>query len=170
MYNCGENLQNVSEIFRNFAAETKRIGMKKNKNFYRDTNRDYLKLRAAEEGMTVLPSGAVYRWIKRGPIVAGAANSGFARPSDIVYCHYTGRLIDGSVFDSTRSEGNALPACFVVRDLIMGFQMALTRMRAGDEMEIVIPAEYAYGKQRAGDIPPHSTLIFDIEVIKVEPH
>lgn len=142
--------------------------MKKNKNFYRDANRDFLRLKAQEEGVTVLPSGAVYRWIKRGPIVAGAPNSGFARPSDIVYCHYTGRLIDGKVFDST--AGQPLPACFVVRDLIMGFQMALTRMRAGDEMEIVIPAEYAYGKQRAGDIPPHSTLIFDIEVVKVETH
>lgn len=142
--------------------------MKKNKNFYRDANRDFLRLKAQEEGVTVLPSGAVYRWIKRGPIVAGAPNSGFARPSDIVYCHYTGRLIDGKVFDST--AGQPLPACFVVRDLIMGFQMALTRMRAGDEMEIAIPAEYAYGKQRAGDIPPHSTLIFDIEVVKVETH
>ena len=157
--------------------------MKKNKNHYRDANVEYLKIRAQEEGVTVLPSGAVYRWIKRGPVVAGAPNSGFARPSDIVYCHYTGRLIDGKVFDSTRaadqpagaarsprSSAAEIPACFVVRDLIMGFQMALTRMRAGDRMEIVIPAEYAYGKQRAGDIPPHSTLIFDIEVIKVEPH
>lgn len=150
--------------------------MKKNKNHYRDANVDYLKLRAQEEGVTVLPSGAVYRWIKRGPVVAGAPNSGFARPSDIVYCHYTGRLIDGKVFDTTHTAGHRpgsaaeIPACFVVRDLIMGFQMALTRMRAGDEMEIIIPAEYAYGKQRAGDIPPHSTLIFDIELLKVEQH
>lgn len=138
------------------------------KDTYREANKTYLKLRAAEEGVTVLPSGAVYRWIERGPIVPGAPNSGFARPSDIVYCHYVGRLIDGAVFDST--DVNALPACFVVRDLIMGFQMALTRMRAGDRMEIAIPAEYAYGKQRAGDIPPHSTLIFDITLVRVEPH
>lgn len=150
--------------------------MKKNKNHYRDANAEYLKIRAQEEGVTVLPSGAVYRWLERGPVVAGAPNSGFARPSDIVYCHYTGRLIDGKVFDTTRTPGHRpgsaaeVPACFVVRDLIMGFQMALTRMRAGDRMEICIPAEYAYGKQRAGDIPPHSTLIFDIEVVKVEPH
>lgn len=150
--------------------------MKKNKNHYRDANAEYLKTRAQEEGVTVLPSGAVYRWLERGPVVAGAPNSGFARPSDIVYCHYTGRLIDGKVFDTTRTPGHRpgsaaeVPACFVVRDLIMGFQMALTRMRAGDRMEICIPAEYAYGKQRAGDIPPHSTLIFDIEVVKVEPH
>lgn len=153
--------------------------MKKNKNFYRDANREFLRLRAAEEGVTVLPSGAVYRWLERGPIVAGAPNSGFARPSDIVYCHYTGRLIDGRVFDTTRvpaaqrtgsTNAAEVPACFVVRDLIMGFQMALTRMRAGDRMEIAIPAEYAYGKQRAGDIPPHSTLIFDIELLKVEQH
>lgn len=141
---------------------------KNNKNFYRDANRDYLKLRATEEGVHVLQGGTVFRWIKRGPIVPGALNSGFARPSDIVYCHYTGRLIDGKVFDTT--AGQSLPACFVVRDLIMGFQMALTRMRTGDQMEIAIPAELAYGKQRAGDIPPHSTLIFDIELLRVEPH
>lgn len=150
--------------------------MKKNKNFYRDTNREYITLYAQTPDVTLLPSGAAFRWIKRGPIVPGAPNSGFARPSDIVYCHYTGRLIDGRIFDTTRrpsqrpGTASEVPACFVVRDLIMGFQMALTRMRAGDQMEIAIPAEHAYGKQRAGDIPPHSTLIFDIELLKVEQH
>lgn len=142
--------------------------MKKDKNNYRESNLDFLRQKAQEEGSVVLRGGTVYHWLHRGPIVAGAPNSGFARPSDIVYCHYTGRLIDGTVFDTT--EGKPLPACFVVRDLIMGFQMALTRMRAGDRMEICIPAELAYGKQKTGPIPAHSTLIFDIELLKVEPH
>lgn len=141
---------------------------KKKGNAWQEANIEYLHAMAEREGVTVLQGGTVYRWLKRGPIIPGASNCGLARPSDIVYCHYTGRLIDGVVFDSTDSNG--LPACFIVRDLIMGFQMALTRMRAGDEMEIAIPAEYAYGKQRAGDIPPYSTLLFCISLVKVEPH
>lgn len=127
---------------------------------YREANEFYLAQKAQEEGITVLPSGVLYRWLHRGP------GREFATPSSIVFVNYTGRLIDGSVFDST--EGQPLPACFVVRDLIMGWQIALTRMRQGDRMELYIPAQYGYGKQGVDGIPGNSTLIFELELVKLE--
>jgi len=87
-------------------------------------------------------------------------------PSGVVYVNYTGRLIDGTVFDTT--EGQPLPALFTVRDLIMGFQVALVRMREGDKLEVFIPAKWGYGSMKLDGIPAHSTLVFEIELVKIE--
>ena len=84
----------------------------------------------------------------------------------VVYVHYTGRLIDGTVFDTT--EGVQLPALFMVGDLIMGWQIALTRMHEGDKWEVYIPAKWGYGSMKMDDIPAHSTLIFELELVKIE--
>ena len=75
-------------------------------------------------------------------------------------------MIDGTVFDTT--EGESLPALFVVRDLIMGWQIALTRMHEGDKWEVYIPAKWGYGSAKMDDIPAWSTLIFDLELVKIE--
>lgn len=88
------------------------------------------------------------------------------KTNEIVYVHYTGRLIDGTVFDTT--EGESLPALFVVRDLIVGWQIVLTRMHEGDRWEVFIPAKWAYGSSKMGDIPAYSSLIFEIELVKIE--
>ena len=88
------------------------------------------------------------------------------KPNGIVYVHYTGRLIDGTVFDTT--EGESLPALFVVRDLIMGWQIALTRMHEGDKWEVITPAKWAYGSAKMDDIPAWSMLFFDLELVKIE--
>ena len=129
---------------------------------YKSANLLYLAEKAKEEGIVPLPSGVLYRWLERGP-----AKGPFATPSSIVFVRYTGRLIDGSVFDSNMDA--PLPACFVVRDLIMGWQIALTRMRQGDRMELYIPAKYGYGRQSLPGIPADSTLIFTLELVKHEP-
>lgn len=86
-------------------------------------------------------------------------------PASIVYVHYVGRLMDGTVFDQT--DRTQLPALFRVRDLIMGWQIALTRMSEGESYRIWIPAKYAYGSARIPGIPPHSTLEFDLELVKI---
>lgn len=127
---------------------------------YKEANELFLAEKSKEEGMTTLPSGVVYRWLHRGQ------GKEFSTPASIVFVNYTGRLIDGTVFDTT--EGQALPACFVVRDLIMGWQIALTRMRQGDRMEVIIPAKYGYGKHGVDGIPGYSTLIFELELVKLE--
>ena len=127
---------------------------------YREANLLYLAEKSKEEGIVSLPSGVLYRWIERGP-----AGKPLATPSSIVFVRYTGRLIDGSVFDSNTEA--PLPACFVVRDLIMGWQIALVRMYEGDRYEVTIPAKWGYGSIRAGDIPAYSTLIFDLSLVKI---
>lgn len=73
--------------------------------------------------------------------------------------------MDGTVFDST--DGQALPALFRVRDLIMGWQIALVRMHEGDKFRVWIPAKYAYGSAKMDMIPAWSTLEFDIELVKM---
>lgn len=132
---------------------------------YRAANELFLAEKAKEEGIVALPSGVLYRWLHRATPAPGR-EAEFATPASIVFVNYTGRLIDGSVFDST--EDQPLPACFVVRELIMGWQIALTRMRQGDKMEVFIPAQYGYGKRGVEGIPGHSTLIFTLELVKLE--
>lgn len=137
------------------------MGRKGNKtNAYREANEAFLAGKAREEGVVVLESGVMYRKVKEG--------HGTRRPSPsgVVYVHYTGRLIDGTVFDTT--EGQPLPALFIIRDLIVGFQAALVRMHEGDRFEVYIPAKWGYGSMKLDGIPAHSTLIFDIELVKIE--
>lgn len=129
-------------------------------NPYKIANEQYLAMRAEEEGMIVLESGVLMKRLQEGH------GTKCPKTSSIVFCNYTGRLIDGTVFDST--EGEPLPACFVVRDRIMGWQIALCRMHEGDKYEVIIPAKYGYGALKMDDIPAHSTLIFELELIKME--
>ncbi len=133
---------------------------KKRTNPYKEANEAFLAAKANEEGVVVLDNGVMYRRLEEGH---GTRNPD---PGSIVYVHYTGRLIDGTVFDTT--EGESLPALFVVRDLIMGWQIALTRMREGDKWEVYIPAKWGYGSMKMDDIPAHSTLIFELQLVKIE--
>ena len=78
--------------------------------------------------------------------------------------HYTGRTINGKVFDSSRG---GTPPAFRLRDLIPGWIIALQNMHAGDRWEVYIPASMGYGKLSQPGIPGGSTLVFDIELIGV---
>ena len=127
---------------------------------YKNANEQFLQEKAQEEGVVSLPSGVLYRKLHAG------SGRHCPTPGSIIYVNYTGRLIDGTVFDTT--EGRPLPACFVLRDLIMGWQIALSRMHEGDRFEVFIPWPYGYGKKAVGTIPGYSTLIFDLELIKFE--
>ena len=133
---------------------------RKKPNLYKLANEEFLTAKAQEEGMVVLDNGVMYRILEEG------YGTRKPTPRSIVYVHYTGRLIDGTVFDST--EGDQLPALFRVGDLIMGWQIALTRMREGDKWEVVIPARWGYGTLKMDDIPAHSTLIFTLQLVKIE--
>lgn len=85
---------------------------------------------------------------------------------DQVEVHYTGKLIDGTVFDSSVERG--VPATFGVTQVIPGWVEALQLMKAGSKWRLFIPSQLAYGPQGAGNIiGPDSTLIFDVELLKV---
>lgn len=131
----------------------------KRPNPYKAANEAFLDVKSKEDGIVALDNGVLYRVLEEG--------HGTKRPTprSIVYVHYTGRLIDGTVFDTT--EGDRLPALFMVGDLIMGWQIALTRMRDGDKWEVYIPAR-GYGSTKLDDIPAFSTLVFTLELVKIE--
>lgn len=86
--------------------------------------------------------------------------------TDRVRVHYTGRLIDGSVFDSSVQRGQ--PAEFPVSGVIPGWIEALTLMPVGSKWELYIPHQLAYGERGAGaSIPPFSTLVFEVELLEI---
>lgn len=104
-----------------------------------------------------------YRVLKSGP-TAGAHPT----RADEVVVNYEGRLLNGEVFDASSRHGKG-PAIFPLGKLIPGWVTLLQLMRPGDEWELIIPADFAYGEKGAGPIPPNSTLIFKVELVSVKP-
>ena len=109
--------------------------------------------------VVTLPSGLQYEVITEG-------NGKKPKATDRVRCHYEGTLINGTLFDSSIKRGE--PAVFGVNQVIKGWVEALQLMSEGAKWKLYIPSDLAYGAQGAGEmIPPHSTLIFEVELIEV---
>lgn len=120
---------------------------------------NFLKYNATKEGVESLPSGLQYRVIREGT----GAKPGY---SDKVTVHYRGTLIDGTEFDSSYNRG--APATFPLNRVIKGWTQGLGLMREGSKWELYIPSNLAYGAQGSGEnIGPNETLIFEVELIKV---
>ena len=120
----------------------------------------FLAQNAKNEGVVTLPSGLQYKVLKSG-------NGATPKASDSVECHYEGRLISGTVFDSSYQRGET--ATFGVTQVIAGWVEALQLMKEGDKWQLYIPYKLEYGERGAGaQIPPFATLIFDVELIKVK--
>ncbi|MFQ1014217.1 FKBP-type peptidyl-prolyl cis-trans isomerase [Avibacterium paragallinarum] len=113
-----------------------------------------------KEGAKKTASGLMYRIEKAG---TGEA----IKPEDMVKVHYTGKLADGTVFDSSVQRGQ--PAEFKLNQVIKGWTEGLQLVKKGGKIELLIPADLAYGEQGAGPIPPNSTLYFEVEVLDVTP-
>ncbi len=110
-------------------------------------------------GFTETSSGLLYKITKEGTGTTPTA-------ADEVTVHYTGRLMDGTVFDSSVDRGE--PATFPLNRVIPGWTEGLQLMKEGGKAEFVIPSKLAYGPNGAGDmIPPNATLRFEVELIKV---
>ena len=119
----------------------------------------FLAENAQKEGIVTLPSGLQNEVITEG-------NGKKPSATDRVKCHYEGTLIDGTLFDSSIKCGQ--PAVFGVNQVIKGWVEALQLMSEGSKWRLFIPSELGYGAQQAGEmIPPHSTLIFEVELIEV---
>lgn len=112
-----------------------------------------------KSGITVLPSGLMYKVLVKG-------DGPVATATDKVKVKYEGRLIDGTVFDSTEKHGGE-PATFAPNQVIKGWTEALTLMSVGSKWQLYIPQELAYGSREAGEIKPFSALIFDVEVLEI---
>lgn len=113
---------------------------------------------AAGEGVQRTDSGLLYKVVE-----AGKGDS--PKPSDRVTVNYEGRLVDGTVFDSSYKRGE--PATFGVTQVIPGWQELLQIMKPGATYEVVIPPDLAYGAQGTPGIPPNSTLHFKVELVAV---
>lgn len=123
-----------------------------------EAGRTFLAENGKREGVTTLASGLQYEVINSG---AGAQPT----RESTVRTHYHGTLIDGSVFDSSYQRGE--PAEFPVGGVIAGWTEALQLMNAGSKWRLYVPSELAYGAQGVGSIPPHSALVFDVELLEV---
>ncbi len=92
-----------------------------------------------------------------------------AKPGDLVWVHYTGKLQDGTVFDSSLKRGPDQPFMFPLGAgrVIKGWDEGIVGMRAGEKRQLIIPPDLAYGPTARPGIPANSTLIFDVELIGV---
>jgi FKBP-type peptidyl-prolyl cis-trans isomerase len=118
----------------------------------------FLEKNKAEAGITTTASGLQYKILTKGSGKTPA-------PTDNVTVHYTGTLIDGTIFDSSIQRGQ--PITHSASGFVEGWNEALKLMREGDKWMLYIPYQLAYGERGSGQIPPYAALIFEIELIKV---
>lgn len=146
-----EARQIVNEYFEKLEARINAENIEKGKTFLEENKKN--------PNVKVLPSGLQYEVIREG-------NGKHPKATDQVRCHYECTLIDGTLFDSSVRRGQ--PAVFGVNQVIKGWVEALQLMSEGAKWKLYIPSELAYGAAGAGEmIPPHSTLIFEVELLEV---
>lgn len=121
----------------------------------------FLTANKTKPGVFTTASGLQYEYLAHG--------QGKVHPSaeDTVKVHYEGRLLDGTVFDSSFKRGE--PLKFPLNRVIKGWTEGVQLMVEGDKMRLFIPNNLAYGNRSAGPIPPGAALIFDIELLKINP-
>lgn len=144
-----------SEMMAKQQAEAQRVG-----GANKQAGQQFLAANKNKEGVVTLPSGLQYKVLKEG---AGSKPTA----SDSVTCNYRGTLIDGKEFDSSykRSE----PATFGVSQVIKGWTEALQLMPVGSKWQLYVPDDLAYGERSPSpDIPPNSTLVFDVELLSIK--
>lgn len=118
----------------------------------------FLEKNAKAPGVITLPSGLQYKIVTSGPKTGPSPKLG-----DIVKVHYEGKLLDGTVFDSSFARGKA--AIMPADGLIQGWLDVLPMMKVGDEWVLYIPSDLAYGSRDMGEIPPDSTLVFRLQLV-----
>ena len=120
---------------------------------------EFLAKNKDKEGVVTLASGLQYKVLKEGKGAQAIA-------TDVVKVHYTGSLINGTVFDSSIERGQ--PVTFPVNGVIAGWTEALKLMPVGSKWQLFIPSDLAYGANGNRSIGPNETLLFDVELIDIE--
>lgn len=131
---------------------------KNTKESYKLANEQFLKDISQQPDVREICNGILYRVVTNGSGKSPNAGS-------VVSVLYKGSLINGKVFDD--NTRNRVADAFRLRELIVGWQIALKNMREGDRWIVYIPAAYGYGPRGVHGIPGNSTLIFDIRLVKV---
>lgn len=157
-YNGSEfemSLEEAHQLMNNFFAKLQLEADNRNK----ELGLKFLEENKKNEGICVTSSGLQYQVLSMGDGEKPLATS-------TVRCHYEGRLIDGSVFDSSYRRNQ--PADFPVNQVIPGWTEALQLMPVGSKWRLFIPSELGYGEHGAGDmIAPNSVLVFDVELLSI---
>lgn len=119
----------------------------------------FLAENAKKEGVKTTASGLQYKVLKEG-------SGKQATPDSTVTVHYTGKTIDGNIFDSSVQRGE--PATFPLSQVIKGWTEGVSLMKEGSKFEFYIPAELAYANQERPGIPANSALVFEVELLSVK--
>lgn len=154
-----EEMQSVMQTFQEQAMAKREAEQKKVAAENAEKGQKYLEENKAKEGVTTTASGLQYRVITEGTGVKPKA-------TDTVTVNYSGKLIDGTEFDSSYSRNE--PATFSLNSVIPGWTEALQLMSKGAKWELVIPSDLAYGPGANGPIPPNSVLVFEVELLDVK--
>ena len=152
-----------NKVLEEFFAEARKL-MEENERKEREENlksgNEYLKNHSGEDGVQTTKSGLQYKVLVEG-------DGKQPGPHSRVKCHYEGRLIDGTVFDSSYKRGE--PATFGLDQVIPGWTEGLQLMKVGSKYEFTLPAELGYGERGIpGHIPGNSVLIFVVELLGIE--
>ena len=146
-----------------FTAKRKANSAAKTEKLYganRKAGEQFLAENAKKDSVVTLPSGLQYKVLVKG-------TGDVPQKTDRVQVNYEGRLVDGTVFDSSSKHGSK-PATFRADQVIKGWTEALTMMPVGSKWQLFIPQELAYGERNAGKIKPFSALIFTVELVGID--
>ena len=144
----GQKIQELAQTRAKAAAEKEKEAAK-----------PFLEKMAQEKGAKKLDSGVIY-------IEEKAGTGELAKPTDKVKVHYTGKLTDGTVFDSSVERGQ--PATFPLNQVIKCWTEGVAMMKVGGKAKLVCPSDIAYGDRGAPPkIKPGSTLVFDVELLEI---
>ncbi|HNA62339.1 MAG TPA: FKBP-type peptidyl-prolyl cis-trans isomerase [Rhabdochlamydiaceae bacterium] len=154
-----EEVQSIMQALRQQIDQQQRAYIAKMSDNNRKEGEDFLEKNKNEDGVVTLKSGLQYKVLQTGT---------GAKPSitDVVSVHYRGSFINGQIFDSSYERGK--PQVFPVNRVIPGWSEALQLMQVGDKWQIVVPHYLAYGEVGFGnEIPPSTTLIFEMELLDI---
>ena len=155
-----EEMQTVMQTFQEQSMAQREEEQKKIAAENAAAGAKFLEENKAKEGVTTTESGLQYRVITEG---SGAKPTA----TDTVTVHYSGKLLDGTEFDSSYARNE--PAVFGLNSVIPGWTEGLQLMSEGSKWELVIPSDLAYGPGANGPIPPNSVLVFEVELLEVKP-
>ncbi len=144
----------MNQVFNSFISKRNEYTAAVNKK----EGEEFLSKNKMKDGVVVTESGLQY-------IIKESGNDVKAGPTDTVYVHYTGKLIDGTEFDA--SDKTKDPIKMMLNRVIKGWTEGMQLVGEGGKITLFVPDSLAYGSRNMGKIGPNSTLIFDVDVVKV---
>lgn len=155
-----QELEQLVQLFNMYAQQQVQAKMEKESGNNKEIGRKFLEKNKKKKDIVETSSGLQYQVIKEG-------NGTKPTETDKVKVHYVGTLLDGTIFDSSRQRGE--PIVFGLNQVIKGWTEGVQLMTPGSIYKFWIPSELAYGDRNIGNIPAGSTLVFEVELLEVNP-